>query len=119
MHESIEITVPVRIVSEMNTREHWRVRDGRFRTHKYAVHYALANHRAQLREIAAEGPIVVTLTRIGKKTLDTDNLASGFKACRDEVAGVLGIDDGSPRITWNYEQQAGREYAAIIRIERG
>ena len=64
-------------------------------------------------------PITVVLTRIGKKTLDDDNLQSGFKATRDGVADWLGIDDGSPLLTWRYAQEKGKQYAAHVAVTWG
>ena len=66
-----------------------------------------------------EPPLTITLTRIGPRTLDDDNLAGGFKHVRDGVADWLGIDDGDKRLTWRYEQRKGapKEYAAEVRIE--
>ncbi len=58
-------------------------------------------------------PLVCTLTRIGRK-LDDDNLASAFKAVRDQVAAELGVDDGSDAVAWRYAQERG---PAGIRIE--
>jgi hypothetical protein len=51
--------------------------------------------------------------------LDDDNLASGFKAARDGVADWLGIDDGSPRLSWRYGQRKSKpgEYAAEVSVE--
>lgn len=51
--------------------------------------------------------LIVTLTRVGPRTLDTDNLAGALKGVRDGVADALGIDDGDPRITWCYDQRKG------------
>jgi hypothetical protein len=49
-------------------------------------------------------PLTITLTRYSSGTLDSDNLAGAFKACRDGVADYLGIDDGDPSLTWAYAQ---------------
>jgi hypothetical protein len=112
----VEFTVPIRIESEMNSRCHWSVRRKRFTEHKQCVSYAWPKPRYR---DYGDGALVVTLTRIGPRKLDSDNLASGFKAVRDEIARIIGIDDGDSRITWRYDQRKGkpREYAAIIRIE--
>ncbi len=34
------------------------------------------------------------------------------------VADALGIDDGSPLITWGYSQEISKTYSVTIRIER-
>ena len=39
-------------------------------------------------------PIVVTITRLGPRALDSDNLASSGKHVRDAIATWLGVDDG-------------------------
>jgi hypothetical protein len=116
---SVLVSVPIRIVSEMNSRDHWRVRNSRFAEHHEAVHYTLRPHRATLQEIASFSPtITVTLTRIGPRLLDDDNLASGFKKVRDSVAEALGLnDDPASRIKWRYEQRQDRQYSAEIQIE--
>lgn len=116
----IRVHLPIRIVSEANRREHFRVVAKRKKQHR---------HLASFRLHEAIGPVwidpppsaVITLTRIGPRTLDDDNLASGFKACRDGVADWLGIDDGDKRLTWRYDQRKGKpkEYAAEVQIEWG
>lgn len=47
---------------------------------------------------------IVQIVRYGRRSLDLDNLASAYKACRDLIAGQLGIDDNDPRIEWRYDQ---------------
>lgn len=114
----VEVEVPVQILSEMNTRDHWAKRRARFRKQREAVYYTLLPLAPMLRLITANEAAVVTLTRLGPTILDSDNLAGGFKACRDEVANQLGIDDGSSRIEWIYRQAKSRTYSASIRIEK-
>ena len=59
--------------------------------------------------------LVVTITRIGPRALDSDNLAASGKHVRDGVADALGVDDGDPRITWLYAQEKG-PYGVRIEI---
>lgn len=114
----IEIDLPIRILSEMNRREHWRTVRKRAREQQHAVHYSLVNFRPLL-ELVKAGRIVVTFTRIAPQTIDShDNLRAGFKACADAVARLLGIDDSDERIEWRYEQEHGRTYSARVRIEK-
>lgn len=65
-------------------------------------------------------PLVVTLTRIAPRSLDSDNLASAAKACRDGISDALGIDDGAKGLTWLYAQRKGKphEVALEVRIQR-
>lgn len=117
---SLEFVAPIRIQSEMNNREHWRSRKKRFATQRFFIRLQLAGCQKDPRWGFIDGPpYIVTLTRIAPRRFDDDNLASGFKACRDEIAAILKIDDGDSRITFLYDQQKGkpREYAIRIRIE--
>ena len=108
------VLVPVRIESEANRRENFWTVAARKKNHRAQANFWLS-YNAQ----APEPPCVITLTRIGPRTLDDDNLASGFKAFRDGVADWLGIDDGDKRLTWRYAQRKGKpkEYAAEVTIE--
>ena len=63
----------------------------------------------------AELPVTVKLTRIGPRTMDSDNCIAGLKACRDGIAARLGVDDADPRITWEYAQERG-EYGLRVEI---
>jgi hypothetical protein len=49
--------------------------------------------------------LVVYMTRIAPRALDTDNLASCAKAVRDSIAEALGIDDrDAHRVEYRYRQ---------------
>jgi hypothetical protein len=121
MIEPISVVVPVRIESEMNKREHWTKRKKRFDTQRFLVRVGIAGAKKDPRwGFTDQPPYVVTMTRIAPRPLDSDNLASGFKAVRDEIAQILKLDDGDPRIDWVYAQARGRtkEYAIRVRIEQ-
>ena len=54
------------------------------------------------------GRVRVTLVRTGGSRMDDDNLAGAFKAVRDQVARIVGRDDGDERFwEWRYEQRPG------------
>lgn len=109
---------PVRIESEMNRREHWAARRRRFADQERAVSYSWPKPR--YRDYgAADGnaKVLVTLTRIAPRPLDQDNLVGGFKAVVDEIARVIGIDDGDKRMTYRYEQGKGKPKEYAIRVE--
>ena len=93
------IEIPIRIESEANLREHHQRRARRARDHRRAAFYTLHG------QPKPELPCTVVLTRIGRRDLDDDNLAGGFKACRDGIAQWLGIDDADPRVSWRYAQR--------------
>lgn len=104
----MSVTLPIRIESVANLREHWGRKAARAKGHKIAA-LAVAPHSL---------PCVVTMTRIAPRPLDGDNLQSGFKALRDGIAARLGVDDADPRVTWRYGQERGKpkEYAARVEI---
>ena len=108
----IEVLLPIKTVSVMNTREHWSVRARRAKLHRMTAQLALVGH------VAPGLPVTITMTRISTGTLDGDNLQSGCKAARDGIADWLGADDGDPLVTWVYAQQKGKraEYGLIVRV---
>ena len=70
-------------------------------------------------------PCEITLTRIGKRAMDSDNLAASLKYVRDAIAEHIfdrqkklapGRADGDERIEWIYKQEVGSEYAVRIQI---
>jgi hypothetical protein len=116
----LEFTVPVKATFTLNSREHWSARARKRKAERRSVGLAYRNAFIRTPSFTLSGPswktYVVTLTRIGPRKLDSDNVQGALKAIRDEVAAQLGIDDGDPRITWKYEQAKG-EYAVRVVIE--
>lgn len=98
----ISFFVPVRTVNDLNNRQHWRV-----------VHKRAKEQRNVARLVAdasgkpPEPPLLVTMTRVGDRRMDTgDNLAGSMKHVRDAIADWLGIDDGrDDLVTWAYDQR--------------
>jgi len=101
----------VRIYSEMNRREHWGARHRRFLGHKFAVGAGLL--RSQVPKCK---PRKVRMVRVGKRKLDRDNLAGGFKAVLDEVSGWMGWDDGDESVAIEYEQELDDHFCARVEI---
>lgn len=68
-------------------------------------------------------PVVVTITRVSPRALDTAGLASALKGIEDEVAAWLGVDDGRAerggRVLWIKLNERGgvREHAVKITVE--
>ena len=110
----IEVHLPIRTVSEANVRECWQAKHRRAKGQKEAVGLMLNRYRRSLQ--AHGGRFYVTLTRVGVRKLDGDNLQRSFKAIRDQVAETIGIDDGSERIEWKYAQGKGK-YGVKVTIE--
>lgn len=104
------ITVPLRLPSASNLREHWAAKHRRVKAQRHAVGWVIRN------QPRPELPCVVTLTRISARGLDDDNLRGALKAIRDEVAAWIGVDDRDPRVRWDYAERKGAP-AVEVRVE--
>ena len=64
-------------------------------------------------------PLVITITRVGPRELDTDNLAASAKHIRDGIADWLGINDRLKLLRWEYAQERGapKEYGVKVRVQ--
>lgn len=102
----VEIELPIKVVSEANRRDHWTVKRKRASNQKI---YILTTCKKQIKPLPTDATAIITLTRIGKMKLDTDNLAISFKAVRDAISYLLRIDDGDDRLTWLYAQEKARK----------
>lgn len=119
------VVAPIKTVSEANAHEHWRARQKRAKAQRSAAVILTAAHAATAGIVvssgnyyALAGPMVVTLTRIAPRSLDSDNLAGSAKHVRDGIADALGIDDRNPIVEWRYAQRRGapKQYAVEIHI---
>lgn len=108
----IDVTLPLRLVSEANARGSWPAGASRAAEQRRVVGLTLRTRKAP------SLPCVVRITRIAPRELDDDNLARACKAVRDEVAAFLGVDDRNPQASWAYGQRRGkaREYAVRITV---
>lgn len=116
MIDHLVLTIPMRTVSEANQREHWTKRNRRKRNHQAEVLYEwrvkAGTHRFKL-------PCCVTFTRYAVQMLDSDNLAGAFKAARDMIASLLGVDDSpTAPVEWVYRQEKikKREHRVMIEV---
>lgn len=118
MIRNLVFDAPIRTVSEANrsSREPWQVKMRRRKDQQTAMGVMFLN---ALQGRRVELPCVVRLTRVGPKRMDSDNLAGSFKACRDQIARQIGVDDGDTRITFEYEQTpiGERSYNVIVEIQ--
>jgi hypothetical protein len=130
----IVVSLPIRIVSVANLREHHRPKARRTADHRGTVKLALWARCAELRAMLAHGYdnaprgtfpwrakdaalVRVVLTRQGMQRLDGDNLQSACKAARDGIADALGVDDADARVVWEYDQETtGRARTYGLRI---
>lgn len=80
---------------------------------------ALDKKPRNLKGSASGVALIVTLIACRHRILDSDNSIAGFKALRDGIARTFGIDDGDPRIRFEYgQQQTDGEQGTIVKIER-
>ena len=108
---TVEFEIPgLAIRNGLNLREHWGVRAKRSHEERRAVKLGMVAAGAwpAIREMGAtKGPFHVQLTRVSQRKLDDDNCVGGFKSVRDELADLLEMDDGDPRIHFTYFQEIG------------
>ena len=99
-------SVPVRAPSTPNLREHWAVRAKRADSQKRAARACCPPW--------TRGPLlVVRMTRVAPRALDSDNLAAALKSVRDGLATWLRVDDASPLVRWEYAQAKGEPRVEI------
>lgn len=102
----------IKLQGSQNVREHWRARSRRVKTERSTAAIACL-----ALAYPTQWPVVVRLTRIGPRKLDSDNLQGATKGVRDGVADWLRVDDGDEsRVTWEYAQARG-PYG--VRVELG
>lgn len=112
----LQFTVPIRVVSEANLREHWLTRHKRKKNQQEALRaYWPRDASGKLR--IGTVPCVVRLTRLGPRPLDSDNLAGSFKHVQDQIAREIGVDDGSEWVKWEYAQVPVGTRVYALRIE--
>lgn len=99
----------LRLESEANAHEPWQARARRARAQAAAVAAGLAQTEP------VPTPCAVTITRVGRGVLDSDNLAGSAKHVRDAVAAWLGVGDSpSDPVRWEVLQEKGEGYAVRV-----
>lgn len=102
----ISFSIPIRAPSTPNLREHWNAKAKRAASQKRAARACCP--------VWDDPPLlVVSLTRVSPRELDSDNVVSALKNVRDGIALWLRIDDASPLVEWKYQQAKGE---ACIRV---
>lgn len=102
-----DFVLPLRTVSRLNSREHWRARSTRSKAERTAAALMCPHFPT---------PCKVTFTRVGPRALDSDNLQGALKSIRDGIADKLGINDNGPLVQWEYAQERG-PYAVRVELE--
>lgn len=110
----ITVTIPMRLVSVANMREHWATKATRAKSQRIL---AWAELKAADKAPRLLGPVIVTMTRIAPRSLDDDNLRASLKAVRDGVADWLQVNDNDSRVRWEYGQERGKPKTYAVRIE--
>lgn len=115
----VEFQIPIRTVPGLNAREHHMARARRVKVERAAASICMRQMLGCTARRCASSvslPAVVTLTRVGPREVDSDNVVGACKGVRDGVAAFLGVDDGSDWVSWRYAQERG-EWAVRVRIE--
>ncbi len=111
-------TLPLKLVASCNAREHWRVVAKRAKEQRgFARAMADATRRSD-GNLLLSTKFKVKITRVGKRKLDSDNLAISAKHVRDGIADALGVNDGDENaVAWAYAQEVGKDYGVKVTIE--
>lgn len=64
-------------------------------------------------------PLLVTLTRIAPRRLDSDNIVGAFKSIRDGIAKWLRVDDRTSNVRWRIRQARRGAGVYAVTIELG
>ena len=104
--------IPIKLPSLANIRLNWRAFASLKKSQKVATMVCMVG------KPIPPLPLLITITRIGPRKLDDDNLASACKYTRDQIATTVGVDDGSDLYTWRYAQRKGRYGVDVEIIER-
>lgn len=100
------IDLDLALVNEANVREHHQARARRAARERAAARDGLG---LVLRMANLHRPMVVTMTRYGRRVMDTDGLSSSLKHVRDGIADAVGIDDGAACWRWVPVQVISRQ----------
>ena len=101
--------IPIKTVTGLNAREHWRKRAARVKAERTAVALIVRPFFT---------PCIVRMVRLSSSLCDDDNLQGAMKAVRDEIARICGVDDGpNGPIQWVYAQEKCKRGQFGVRVE--
>lgn len=109
--------VPLKIISEANSTEHWTKKHARHKSQRMVIGLMWLQKQPEI-----PFPCVVKMTRISSRLLDDDNLVGAFKHVRDYVADCIiphkpiGRSDSDKRIKWEYAQEKGKPQGMRLEI---
>lgn len=105
----------LRLISELNRREHHMVTYKRKEAQQTIVRHAM--RISDLWSVFGL-PLLVTIIRLAPKLIrDDDNRVSCAKHVVDQVARELGVDDSDKRVRWQVDQRRSKRYGVEIVIE--
>ena len=113
-----EFTSQLQVISESNSREHWRKAHVRHKYQKLHIRLALLDNK-----IPQNLPVIITLTRLSPRKLDSDNLQTAFKYVRDTIADHFipgkapGRADDEPSFEWRYDQIQSKDKGIHLHFE--
>jgi hypothetical protein len=116
MEKIVDWLLPIKTVSEANTKGHWTAGYKRHKLQKMWLRGTFLSNRPEITL-----PCHIILTRHGTK-MDYDNLLSAMKYIRDEIAAQIkpglapGRADEGDDITWEYKQKPQRKVELRIEI---
>ena len=99
---TVTFTIPIRVMSEANQRDHWAKR---FRRKQQQQELTRIHAGAVGLAIQPGERLRIALCAVLSQLMDSDNLAGAFKHVRDTLAALIGLDDGSDRLEWVYTQR--------------
>lgn len=115
-HGGVSMELPIKVVSEANQYEHWREKHKRKKHQQFILNSWLNLAGCDLPK-QKRAKVKFTKLNWGGRKLDTDNLAGAFKHVQDTMAKLMGIDDGDPRVTWQYAQRKSDKAGVEIEVE--
>lgn len=119
---SFAFTLPLRLVTESNTKGHWAAKARRAKEQRHVAFMLTTTHLVlETRSPAVHSllPCHITMTRVAPRRLDVDNLWSSFKHVIDGIADAFHLPDNDPRFEWDVAQDRGgpNHYSVRIQIE--
>jgi hypothetical protein len=114
--KTVRFIIPIKTVSEANARETRMIQQRRAKAERAKADRFTCD--AMETEFPLFYPCTVTMTRLGPRPLDDDNLAVSLKHVRDGIAQAFGVDDGDKRWKWVPKQEASKVYGVRVEIER-
>lgn len=114
------VEMPIDLVSEANTREHHMKRAARASAQRSNARMYLQQVIRSTGDVLPTLPLIVTLSRIAPRKLDTDNHVVSCKHVRDGIADYFGVNDrDEDKIKWLYGEQVRDDaYGVMVEIKK-